>query len=110
MDARTLSTLDKALEEVVDMLIEHDWEDEAAWYDDLRRTLLGLDPQSPEFTEVLVELESSFTGMGSLTDIPLEALPTEALWEVSPHDNQHQRWGLVSCTTGIIQEIKKGIR
>lgn len=109
MDARTLPTLNAALAEVVDMLNDHGWEDEAAWYDDLRQTLVGLDPQSPEFSEVLAELEASFTGLGSLTDIPLTELPTDALRDASPHDNQHQRWGLVSCTTGIIQEIKKGI-
>ena len=110
MDSRTLRTLNAALEEVADMLTEHGWEDEAAWYDDLRKTLMGLDPQSPEFTEVLAELESSFMGLGSLTDIPLTALPTDAFREASPHDNQHQRWGLVSCAAGVIQEIKKEIR
>jgi len=110
MDDRTLRTLDKALEEVVDMLTDHGWLDEAAWYDDLRKTLVGLDPQSAEFSEVLAELETSFTGLGSLTDIPLEALPTDTLTNASPQDNQHQRWGLVSCATGVIQEIKKKIR
>jgi hypothetical protein len=110
MDARTLTILDKALEEVASMLVDHGWADEAAWYDDLRQTLQGLDPQSAEFSEVLAELESSFLGLGSLTDIPLADLPADALLGASQHDNQHQRWGLVSCATGIIQQVKKGIR
>jgi hypothetical protein len=112
MDPKLLTSLDKVLEDVVDMLCESGWEDEAAWYDDIRRALLSLDPSSRQFTEVLVELDQSFRGLGSLVDIPLGPTFAGAVDEVSrisAIDVHHQRLGLVSCASGIVHHMKKTI-
>ena len=112
MNAQLLENLDKVLDDVIDILTESGWEDEAAWYDELRQTLFALDPESPQFTELLGELERSFMGLGTFMDIPLGPAPTEpgAPKPVfSAVDFQHQQWGLVSCASGIIQLIKQAI-
>jgi hypothetical protein len=106
MNPTLLKTLDKALDEVIDLLVDHGWEDEAAWYGELRDEILEADPESPRFLELLVELERSFLGIGTLTDIPLEDLPDLP----NVHEDRQQRWGLVSCASGIVGEIKKSIR
>lgn len=106
MDAKLLTALDKAIDEVIDLLTDHDWDDEALWYAELRDAILKADPESPQFLELVVELEKSFLGIGTLTDIPLEALPDLP----TSHEEQYQRWGLVSCASGIVGEIKKSIR
>ncbi len=110
MKPNLIKSLGKALEDVVDLLIEAGWEDEAEWYDDLRQGLLTLESSSPQFTELLVELEQSLLGMGTFTDIPLDSKVAEATEKVAlatDYDLHHQRLGLISCTSGIIHEIKK---
>ncbi|MFH2009019.1 MAG: hypothetical protein ABI333_20685, partial [bacterium] len=112
MNPKLLTTLDKVLDDVIDILEESDWADEAAWYHDLRATLLGLDPDSADFTELLVELERSFLEIGSFMDVPLapkETLATVAETLQVAIESQRQQWGLISCASGIIQQIKKEI-
>lgn len=112
MDPRLLTSLDKVLDDVIDVLNESGWEDEAAWYDELRTTLLALEPGSQEFVEILVELDQSFMGMGTLMDIPLEPKVTQSLQEVSKAaaiDTHHQRLGLISCASGVVHSIKKSV-
>jgi hypothetical protein len=110
MDPKLMAGLDKVLDDVIEVLEESGWDDEAAWYQDLRRTILAQPPDSPEFMELLIELEGSFLGLGSFMDIPLDQQGAEILDEVSrlaAIDTHHQRLGLVSCASGIICEIKK---
>ena len=112
MDPKLLTTLDMVLDDVIDLLTEQGWEDEAEWYDDLRKTLFGLDHGSAEFTELLGELERSFTGLGTFMDMPLTTKTSLASVReaVAPNlDNQHQQWGLSSCACGIIDQIKQAI-
>lgn len=112
MNPKLLITLDKVLEDVIDVLEESGWDDEAAWYDEIRTTLLELEPGSPEFIELIVELDQSFMGMGTLMDIPLAPKVEQSLEEVSKAvaiDTHHQRLGLISCASGVINDIKKNV-
>ena len=112
MDAKVRKALDLILDDVIDVLEESGWADEAEWYGDLRTVLLESEPGSPPFTEALVELEHSFLGLGSFTDIPLDPKlleVTEELSKAAAIDTHHQRLGLVSCASGIIGQIKKSL-
>ena len=113
MDTKLLTSLEKVLDDVIELLEESGWDDEAAWYADLREGLLSNEPGSPVFTEMLVELEQSLFGMGSFMDIPLTAMLQQKVEEISgltAQDTHQQRLGLVSCASGIIQGIKKSVR
>ena len=110
MDTTLLKRLDKVLDDVIDVLNETGWEDEAEWYGDLRAGLLTHPSDSPQFTELLVELEQSFLGLGSFMDIPLSpelAEATEVAVRLAAIDTHQQRLGLASCACGIIHQIKK---
>ncbi len=112
MDPRIMRTLDKVLDDVIEVLNESGWDDEAAWYDDLRRELMSHEPGSPQFTELLIELEQSFLGLGSFADIPLSPQLHDATAEAraaAAIDTNHQRWGLASCACGVIREIKRSV-
>ncbi len=113
MNPKLLTTLDKVLDDVIDVLAENGWDDEAEWYDDLRQQLLAHDPKSPIFTELLVELEQSFLGFGTFADVPLTpklAEATAALTKAAAIEEHTQRLGLASCASGVIQQIKKARR
>ena len=101
MNPKLLESLDLVLDDVIDVLNESGWDDEAEWYDDLRQGLLTSEPGSPRFNELLIELEQSFLGFGSFSDIPLTPALADAI------DTHHQRLGLVSCACGVIHQIKQ---
>lgn len=110
MDGVLLAKLDKVLDDVIDTLEESGWPDEAAWYAELRAALLAREPGSPQFVELLVELERSFLGLGTFTDIPLGTRAAmDEVTAAAAHDEHHQRLGLASCASGIIQTIKKSM-
>lgn len=112
MDPKLMVTLDKVIDDVVDVLVDNGWEDEAQWYDELRDELQRAEPGSPTFSELIVELEQSFLGLGTFTDIPLVPKAQEATAELrktAAFDTHTQRLGLASCASGIIHEIKKAV-
>ncbi len=113
MDPKLLQKLDTVLDDVIDMLEEAGWEDEAEWYADLRRALLEQKPGSRQFGELLAELDASLLGPGTLSDIPLAANmaeASEAVSELVAQDTHQQRLGLASCASGIVQQIRRATR
>lgn len=113
MDRKLLTSLEKVLDDVIDVLAEAGWEDEALWYGEIREGLLSHEPGSPPFTEMLVELEQSLFGMGSFMDVPLSSElqhKLDAITALTAQDTHQQRLGLISCASGIIHNIKKSVR
>lgn len=112
MNPKLLTALDKVLDDVIEVLDENGWEDEAAWYDELRAGLKAQEPGSSQFAELLLELERSFLGFGTFTDIPLApqlAEASDAVARLAAIETHRQRLGLASCASGVIREIKKSV-
>ncbi len=73
----------KILIEIIDLLNQTKWIKQAEWYKLKLELLIKTDESSYEFDCLLKEIDSSISGMGSFSDLPMKREFREIQWDLS---------------------------
>lgn len=83
------------------LLRECGWDKQAAWYLERSSELRRLAAGTPEYLQVLNDLDRSISGMGSMSDIPLSPISSN----MSPQEAKAMQWRLSDSLGASIDKL-----